>query len=79
MPTALIIGPYRFFFWSYDCTEPQHIHIQHDRTRAKFWLDPVSLADNNGFRSRELREIERLIVENLELLRSAWDEHCNGA
>lgn len=79
MPTALIIGPYRFFFWSYDCTEPQHIHIQRDRTRAKFWLDPVSLADNNGFRSRELREIERLIVENLELLRSAWDEHCNGA
>ncbi len=79
MPTALIVGPYRFFFWSYDCEELRHIHVQRDRNRAKFWLDPVSLADSNGFRPRELRNIERIIMEHLELLRSKWDEHCEGA
>jgi hypothetical protein len=79
MPTALIAGPYRFFFWSYDCAEPRHIHVQRERLRAKFWLDPVALEENQGFRSRELREVERIIIANLELLRSKWDEHCNGA
>jgi hypothetical protein len=76
MPTALIVGPYRFFFWSYDCIEPRHIHVQRDRSRARFWLDPVSLADNGGFRANELRRIERIILENLDLLRSKWNEHC---
>jgi hypothetical protein len=70
MPTAIIIGPYRFFFWSYDCAEPRHIHIQRDRKRVKFWLEPLSLADNNGFRARELRDIERITMENVDLLRS---------
>ncbi len=76
MPTALIVGPYRFFFWSYDCIEPRHIHVQRDRSRAKFWLDPVSLADSGGFRANELRRVERIILENLDLLRSKWDEYC---
>jgi len=79
MPTVLIVGPYRFFFWSYDCVEPRHIHAQRDRSRAKFWLDPVILAENRGFRAKELREIERIIIQNLDLLRSRWDEHCAGA
>ena len=79
MPTALIVGPYRFFFWSYDCAEPRHIHVQRERNRAKFWLDPVSLAENRGFRPRELRDIERIIAEQREMLRSKWDEHCTGA
>lgn len=79
MPTALFIGPYRFFFWSYDCDEPPHMHVQHDRMQAKFWLEPVHMANNHGFRDRELREIKRLIDENLEQLRSEWNEHCNGA
>lgn len=76
MPTVLIEGPYRFFFWSYDCGERRHIHVQHERKRVKFWFDPVVLADNDGFRARELQDIQRLIVENLTFLRSKWDEYC---
>jgi hypothetical protein len=79
MPTALIVGPYRFSFWAYDCGEPPHIHVHRERNQAKFWLDPVALADNKGFRANELRDIERIIVEHLELLRSKWDEYCTGA
>jgi len=55
------------------------MHVQRDRQRAKFWLDPVSLAENDGFRSKELREIERLIVAHVDVLRREWDEHCDGA
>ena len=35
-PTALSVGPDRFFFWSYDCSEPRHVHVRRDRLQAKF-------------------------------------------
>jgi hypothetical protein len=43
MPTVLCIGPYRFFFYAGDRNEPEHIHVERDRSNAKFWLDPVRL------------------------------------
>jgi hypothetical protein len=79
MPTTLRIGPYRFYFYSYDCGEPRHTHVDRDDLSAKFWLDPqVSLADNYGYSRRELRDIERIARENIEILRREWDDFCNG-
>jgi hypothetical protein len=46
MPTALRIGSYRFYFYSYDCGEPRHMHVDRESMSAKIWLDPVvSLAE----------------------------------
>lgn len=79
MPTALRLGPYRFYFYSYDCAEPRHIHVDRERMSCKFWLDPdVSLADNTAFSRRELREIEQLVRDNLEKLRNEWDAFCGS-
>ena len=44
MPTIARIGPYRFFFYGNEGSEPPHVHVQRERMLAKFWLDPVSLA-----------------------------------
>ena len=78
MPTTLRIGPYRFYFYSYDCGEPRHTHVDRDKLSAKFWFDPdVSLANNHGFNRKELRNIERIVRENLETLRNEWDSFCN--
>ena len=49
MPTVLIEGPYRFYFWSYDCRERQHIHVKRDDQEAKFWIDSIEIAYNRGF------------------------------
>ncbi len=77
MPTSLRIGPYRFYFYSYDCNEPKHVHIDRDNQSVKFWLDPViSLAHNHGYKRSELRKIEQLVYENLEQLNDAWDAFC---
>ena len=73
---AGIPGPYWFFFYSFDCAEPMHVHVRRDRSECKFWLDPVVLAWNRGFTPRELNEIRRIIIENEVLIREAWDEHC---
>lgn len=79
MPTALRIGPYRFYFYSYDCGEPRHMHVDRENNSAKIWLDPViSLAENYGYNRRELREIERIATENLEILRNEWDNFCRS-
>ncbi|MCB0062406.1 MAG: DUF4160 domain-containing protein [Caldilineaceae bacterium] len=78
MPTTLILGPYRFSFFSGDCAEPRHTHVWRDDCEAKFWLDPVVLAYNKGFRRKEIRQIERMVRDNSDLLRSKWDEHCAG-
>jgi len=36
MPTVLLLGPYRFFFFSGDRDEPLHIHVERERMLAKF-------------------------------------------
>ena len=78
MPTVLRSGPYRAYFFSHDLIEPPHVHVDRDDQSAKFWLDPVSLARNLGFKSKELRTIERLLVENEAALLVAWREHLAG-
>lgn len=79
MPTILRTGPYRFYFYSYDCTEARHVHADRENRSAKFWLDPeVSPDTNHGYNRKELRDVERLVRENIELLRNEWDEFCSG-
>ena len=36
MPTALRIGPYRFYFYSYDCVEPRHMHVDREDSHREF-------------------------------------------
>ena len=77
MPTVSgIDGPYRFFFYSFDCNEPRHVHVRRDKSDCKFWLDPVDLTSNNGFKTKELNRIRKIILGNLDQIREAWDEHC---
>src|SRR5476651_1961698 len=71
-----IPGPYRFFFYSFDCNEPRHIHVRRDRAVCKFWLEPVVLAYNNGFSAKELTRIRKIIIDHFDGIREAWDEHC---
>ena len=38
------------------------MHIDRDQASCKFWLSPVSLAGNLGFRAPELRDIEPIAL-----------------
>jgi hypothetical protein len=49
MPTIFRTGPYRFYFYSHETTEPPHIHVDRDALSAKFWLEEPALARNLGF------------------------------
>ena len=75
MPTVMRIGRYRFYFFSNEGEEPPHIHVKAGGDEAKFWLDPVSLAANNGFRGHELNEIADLVERHRLDLVEAWNDH----
>ena len=78
MPTVLRLGPYRFFFYAGDAGEPPHVHVERDRDKAKFWLDPVRLQNSGGFGRTEINRIQKLVEENREDLLRGWDEYFNG-
>lgn len=73
-----ISGPYRLFFFSFDCSEPKHIHVQRERSVYKYWMEPVVLASNHGFSPVELNTIRRLLKDNHNQILEAWYEHCGG-
>jgi hypothetical protein len=75
MPTVLRVGPYRFYFYSHEPNEPPHIHVDRDDKSVKFWVNPVSLARNLGFKASELRQIERIVTENESVILEKWNEY----
>ena len=75
MPTVLRQGPYRFFFYSNENSEPPHIHVERDDGYAKFWLGPVTLASSGGFRSHELAALLTIVIADRDLFERSWNEH----
>ena len=56
MPTVKNLpGPYRFFFYSFDCNEPEHVHVQRENKVCKYCLAPLELARNAVFSMRDFR------------------------
>jgi hypothetical protein len=74
MPTILRLGPYRFFFYSNEGSEPRHVHVQHERRLAKFWLRPPALSSSTGFSARELHKLLEMVETHQSVLVEAWDE-----
>ena len=74
MPTILREKGYRIGFYSSEPDEPAHVHVRKAGCDAKFWLDPVQLSWNKGFREIELREVMRILQRNEIMLLDAWNE-----
>lgn len=75
MPTVLLEGPYRFFFYAGDGNEPPHIHVERGDCVAKLWLSPVRLQHSGGFRRHEINQIYHLVQEHEEALLRRWNEY----
>jgi len=75
MPTIARIGPYRIYFYSHDRAEPPHVHVDRDAYTAKYWLTPVGLAYNIGFRAKELRDIQGIVTEHAVEFLETWHDN----
>lgn len=74
MSTVRQDGPYRFFFYGNEGTEPPHIHVRRDRALAKFWLMPLRLASSKRFSARELRAVARIVQLHRAEILERWNE-----
>ncbi len=74
MPTVLRVRGFRIGFYSSEPDEPAHVHVHKAGGEAKFWLEPVQLSWNKGFREAELRDIARILEANETKLIEAWNE-----
>ncbi len=63
------------FLFQREGHEPRHIHVEQAERYAKFWLDPIELAEARGFRGSELRDLYSMIEEHRDKFIIAWDEH----
>jgi hypothetical protein len=83
-PTIKRVGKYRIFIWSEEnqaSFEDPHVHVS-DRTRgmpdyreAEFWLGPpVAEKANEGYRRREMNEIQKIVEQNRDELEREWNE-----
>jgi len=72
VPTVLRVKGYRIGFYSSEPDELAHVHkAGHE---AKFWLGPVQLSWNKGFREAELRGIAQILATHEAKLIEAWNE-----
>lgn len=77
MPVVFRWKNFKFFFFSNegDPREPPHVHVRNGSARAKFWIGPVSLAENIGFAAHELNSLMGVIEKNEVLIERVWHEY----
>jgi hypothetical protein len=77
MPVVFRFEGFIFFFYSNEGNprEQAHIHVRKAGGEAKFWISPVSVASNQGFDARTLRQLTNLIESNRNLIERAWHEY----
>lgn len=74
-PTVFRERGYRSFFFSRE-EERIHVHVYCGGGEAKFWLEPqIELARNYRLSRSRLREIEQIIKEHYDDLKTAWQEY----
>jgi len=53
-----------------------HVHVMSPQGEAKFWLEPIISLDRYiGLSKRQLNECQKLIKENENEIKKAWQKH----
>ena len=76
MPTIFIVLGFRFMFYSND-HKPIHIHVTKGGATARFSISPVAVLENKGMKPSELKLVESIIEENVEIIAEYWNNYFN--
>ncbi|QYE34254.1 DUF4160 domain-containing protein [Polymorphobacter sp. PAMC 29334] len=74
MPTIYREAGYRFHFYAQDHAPP-HVHVEKDGRSASFFLRPVRIASNDGFKARDLARLETMVRLSAKTFEDAWHGH----
>jgi hypothetical protein len=81
-PRLLSYRGFRFHFFANEGTprEPPHVHVVKDGVDAKFWLGAdVTVAYNDGFDARTIRELTGVVVRHRLRFLEAWHDFFGQA
>jgi hypothetical protein len=80
------VAKYRVFFYSYDCAEKMHVHVEHDNDTAKLWVEYDAATDattlsihDSTFSTKELNSIIKHLQKYGKTINEQWKEHCKNA
>jgi hypothetical protein len=55
-----------------------HIHVESDKGKAKFWLEPnIVLSFYKDYQQYEINEIIKVIQSHEQEFKDAWRKHFN--
>ena len=78
MPVVFRERGFRFFFYSFEGSplEPIHIHVRGNGGEAKFWVgEVVELAYDRGLNSRDLAMVALIVRARPKDIQDAWHGH----
>lgn len=74
-PTVFRFHSYRFYFFSRE-EKRIDVHVICPDGESKFWLEPeVILANSVGLSKKQVSEIEKLIQEHKDEIKTAWKRY----
>lgn len=78
LPTLHAEAGHIFEMVMFDCQERRHAHVRgNGRSGTKVWLEPqIEVASPGGYNAHEVRQMERIIKDNLAKMVAKWDEEC---
>ena len=65
-----------FLFYNNDHISP-YLHVEKNRKTAKSDLGNAELIKPKCFNAKEIAEIRKPVIENIELFKSKWDEYIH--
>ncbi|MDE6871585.1 MAG: DUF4160 domain-containing protein [Bacteroidales bacterium] len=76
MPTIFILFGFHFMFYSNEHL-PIHVHVKKGNACAKFTVFPVAMVESYGMKPAELKLIESIVEENVEVIAEHWNKYFN--
>ncbi len=65
---------YRFYFYSNEHL-PKHIHVENGDGYARVVLKTLEVTDRYNLKSKELKQIVKLVEEHKTEIKEAWNEY----
>jgi hypothetical protein len=80
------LAKYRVHFYSYDCSEKMHVHVEYDECEAKFWVEWSAEADSTtlilhsstNYSQKELHSITKALEHHGKTITTEWQKHCTN-
>ncbi|MDX1943296.1 MAG: DUF4160 domain-containing protein [Saprospiraceae bacterium] len=65
---------FRFFFYSNEGNEPPHVHVEKEKGRGKYWIEPAQKEYMYNFSKQDEKKVDDIVEEEQENFKKKWYE-----